>query len=105
MSFTTYHTGKNIGKRLIHYSSVFFSLNVLAMSSVTHIFGSRDCGLQIEQTELDAFPESSLVVPPCGDPALQEYLDLAMEHNQLQRPENWESATKLYMNLKEIAWL
>ncbi len=29
---------------------------------------------------------------------MQEYLDFAMEHNQLQKPENWESASELYMN-------
>lgn len=42
---------------------------------------------------------------PSGDPNMQEYLDFAMEHNQLQKPENWESASELYMKLKEMAQL
>ncbi len=33
------------------------------------------------------------------------YLDFAMEHNQLQKSENWESASELYMKLKEMAQL
>ncbi len=70
-----------------------------------HRFGSRDCGFQIEQAELDALPEASLSMTPCGDPNMQEYLDFAMEHNQLQKPENWESASELYMKLKEMAQL
>ncbi len=45
-------------------------------------FGSRDCGFQIEQAELDALPEASRSMTPCGDPNMQEYLDFAMEHNQ-----------------------
>ncbi|RXN26725.1 macrophage mannose receptor 1-like isoform X2 [Labeo rohita] len=68
-----------------------------------HRFGSRDCGFQIEQAELDALLEASLSMTPCGDPNMQEYLDFAMEHNQLQMPENWESASELYMKLKEMA--
>ncbi|KTF93250.1 hypothetical protein cypCar_00036526 [Cyprinus carpio] len=68
-------------------------------------FGSRDCGFQIEQAELDALPEASLSMTPCGDPNMQEYLDFAMEHDQLQKPENWESASELYMKLKEMAQL
>ncbi len=68
-------------------------------------FGSRDCGFQIEQAELDALPEASRSMTPCGDPNMQEYLDFAMEHNQLQKPENWESASELYMKLKEMAQL
>ncbi len=70
-----------------------------------HRFGSRDCGFQIEQAELDALPEACLSMTPCGDPNMQEYLDFAMEHNQLQKPENWESASELYMKLKEMAQL
>ncbi|CAM4567542.1 unnamed protein product [Leuciscus chuanchicus] len=70
-----------------------------------HRFGSRDCGFQIEQAELDALPEASLSMTPCGDPNMQEYLDFAMEHNQLQKPENWESASERYMKLKEMAQL
>ncbi|XP_055051829.2 uncharacterized protein [Misgurnus anguillicaudatus] len=70
-----------------------------------HRFGSRDCGFQIEQTELDAFPEASLSITSCGDPNMQEYLDFAIEHSQLQKPENWESASELYMKLKEMAQL
>ncbi|KAL1256565.1 hypothetical protein QQF64_012110 [Cirrhinus molitorella] len=70
-----------------------------------HRFGSRDCGFQIEQAELDALPEASLSMTPCGDPNMQEHLDFAMEHNQLKKPENWESASELYMKLKEMAQL
>lgn len=70
-----------------------------------HRFGSRDCGFQVEQAELDALPEASLSMTPCGDPNMQEYLDFAMEHNRIQKPENWESASELYMKLKEMAQL
>ncbi len=67
-----------------------------------HWFGSRDCRFQIEQAELDALPEASLSMTPCGDPNMQEYLDFAMEQ-KLQKPENCESASELYMKLKEMA--
>ncbi|KAJ8002150.1 hypothetical protein DPEC_G00176830 [Dallia pectoralis] len=62
-----------------------------------HRFGSRDCRFPIE---LDALPEANLSITPCGDLNMQEYLDFAMEHNQLQKPENWESASELYIKLK-----
>ncbi|KAI9547198.1 hypothetical protein NQZ68_020019, partial [Dissostichus eleginoides] len=63
-------------------------------------FGSRDCGFEIEQAELDAVPETSLSIAPCGDQNMQEYLDFA-----IQKPENWETASELYMKLKEYAQL
>uniref|UniRef100_A0A3P9JDE3 Integrase core domain-containing protein n=1 Tax=Oryzias latipes TaxID=8090 RepID=A0A3P9JDE3_ORYLA len=70
-----------------------------------HRHGSRDCGFIIQHDELDAFPESSLSLPSCGDPNTQEYLHFVMDHNRFQKPENWESASELYMKLKEIAQL
>ncbi|XP_030580362.1 uncharacterized protein LOC115776739 [Archocentrus centrarchus] len=70
-----------------------------------HRFGSRDCGFKIEMTELDAFPDVHLTRAPCGDPNMQEYLDFAVEHNHLQKPEQWQSSTELYLKLKEIAQL
>ncbi|KAF3845993.1 hypothetical protein F7725_003071 [Dissostichus mawsoni] len=70
-----------------------------------HRFGSRDCGFEIEQAELDAVPETNLSIAPCGDQNMQEYLDFAMERNDLQKPENWETASELYMKLKEYAQL
>ncbi|KAJ4928901.1 hypothetical protein JOQ06_004523 [Pogonophryne albipinna] len=68
-------------------------------------FGSRDCGFEIEQAELDAVPETSLSIAPCGDQNMQEYMDFAMERNDLQKPENWETASELYMKQKEYAQL
>ncbi|XP_049333540.1 uncharacterized protein LOC111189804 isoform X1 [Astyanax mexicanus] len=70
-----------------------------------HRFGSRDCGFGIQQTELDVFPEARLSISPCGDPDIQEYLDFVMEHIQLQMPNNWEAASELYLQLKDIAQL
>ncbi|XP_030580627.1 uncharacterized protein LOC115776958 [Archocentrus centrarchus] len=70
-----------------------------------HRFGSRDCGFKIQMTELDAFPDVHLTRAPCGDPNMQEYLDFAVEHNHLQKPEQWQSSTELYLKLKEIAQL
>ncbi|TWW62318.1 hypothetical protein D4764_04G0009650 [Takifugu flavidus] len=70
-----------------------------------HRFDSRDCGFQIEQTQLDAFPEAPLTRAPCGDANMQEYLDLTMQSNQLQKAEYWQSATELYLKLKEITQL
>lgn len=87
------------------FLSYFFNLNVSKCCYVFYRFGSRDCGFEIEHTELDGFPEASLSIATCGDPNMQEYLDFAMERHQLQKPENWESATGLYMKLKEIAQL
>lgn len=46
-----------------------------------------------------------LSIAPCGDPIMQEYFDFAMEHNELQKPENWQSASELHMKPKEIAQL
>ncbi|KAL6460937.1 hypothetical protein MHYP_G00309030 [Metynnis hypsauchen] len=68
-------------------------------------FDSRDCGFRIERTELDAFPESRQSINPCVDPNIQEYLDFVMEHNQLEKPKDWETASELYLRLKEIAQL
>ncbi|XP_039623028.1 uncharacterized protein LOC120537856 [Polypterus senegalus] len=70
-----------------------------------HRFGSRECGFRIECTELDTFPESNQPMHSCGDLNMQEYLDFVMEHSYLQKPENWESASELYIHLKEIAQL
>ncbi|KAF3858645.1 hypothetical protein F7725_011846 [Dissostichus mawsoni] len=54
--------------------------------------------------ELHYLPHS-LSIAPCGDQNMQEYLDFAMERNDLQKPENWETASELYMKLKEYAQL
>lgn len=55
--------------------------------------------------ELRAFPESRQTIDSCGDPDIQEYLELVMEQNRLQRPENWEAASEVYITLKGIAGL
>ena len=55
--------------------------------------------------ELDVFPEANPALTPCGDINIQEYLDYVMEHFQLQQPGNWESASELYLQLKEIGQL
>ncbi|KAL3968992.1 hypothetical protein ACER0C_002821 [Sarotherodon galilaeus] len=68
-----------------------------------HRYGSRDCGFLIQQSELDAFPESRLSVVVCGDSNIQEYLNFVMEQNHFQKPVCGESATELYMQLLEIA--
>ncbi|KAI7809774.1 hypothetical protein IRJ41_016386, partial [Triplophysa rosa] len=70
-----------------------------------HRSGSRDCGFPVEDVELSAFPESRLTAQLCGDKNIQEYLEFAMEHNQLQCPQTWEEALKLYFTLKETAGL
>ncbi|XP_055025013.2 uncharacterized protein [Misgurnus anguillicaudatus] len=70
-----------------------------------HRFGSRDCGFGVDPEELDAFPEANPSLTPCGDANIQEYLDYVMEHFQLQQPGNWESASELYLRLKEIGQL
>lgn len=36
---------------------------------------------------------------------MQEYFDFAVEHNEIQKPECWQSASELYLKLKEIAQL
>lgn len=75
----------------------------MQLSSIDHRYGSRDCGFLIQQSELDAFPESRLSVVVCGDSNIQEYLNFVMEQNHFQKPVCWESATELYMKLIEIA--
>jgi len=54
---------------------------------------------------LDDVPEARLSIAPCGNPNMQEYLNFAMEQNQLQKPEDWQSASELYLKLKEITQL
>lgn len=66
-------------------------------------FGSRDCGFAIESSQLDSFPEAGLLIVPCGDANMQEYF--VIESHQLQKPEDWESASDLYLKLKVIAQL
>ncbi|KAJ4948055.1 hypothetical protein JOQ06_019596 [Pogonophryne albipinna] len=83
----------------------FLGRSVLKHAALKEGFGSRDCGFEIEQAELDAVPETSLSIAPCGDQNMQEYLDFAMERNDLQKPENWETASELYMKQKEYAQL
>ena len=68
-------------------------------------FGSRDCGFGVDPEELDAFPEEHPPLTPCGDANIHEYLDYVMEYFQLQRPGDWESASELYLQLKEIGQL
>lgn len=70
-----------------------------------HRSGSRDCGFPVNDVDLGAFPESRLATQLCGDIKIQEYLEFAMEHNQLQRPQNWEEALHLYFTMKETAGL
>lgn len=68
-------------------------------------FGSRDCGLAVEDRELHMFPESEQTIHLCSDPDIQDYLHQAVEQNGLQQPHDWESASELYLTLKEIAGL
>ncbi|KAL3997088.1 hypothetical protein ACER0C_009744 [Sarotherodon galilaeus] len=68
-----------------------------------HRYGSRDCGFAVEERELDVFPEEGLPVGLCGDPNIEEYLQQAVQQNTLQQPQDWESATELYLALKDIA--
>lgn len=75
----------------------------MIISSVNR-FGSRDCGFKIDLAVLDAFPEARMTRVRWGDTIMQEDLDLAMEDNHLQKPEYWQSATELYLKLKEIEW-
>ncbi|TWW56044.1 hypothetical protein D4764_08G0000310 [Takifugu flavidus] len=70
-----------------------------------HRFDSGDCGFQIEQAELDVFPEAHLTRAPCGDANMQAYLDLVMKSNHLQKAEYWQSVAELYLKLKEITQL
>lgn len=49
------------------------------------------------------FPEEGLLVGLCGDPNIEEYLQQAVQQNTLQQPQDWESATELYLALKDIA--
>lgn len=41
----------------------------------------------------------------CGDPDIEEYLQQAVEQNRLQQPQDWKTASELYIILKEIAGL
>ena len=45
---------------------------------------------------MDPFPEAHLSITPCGEPNMQEYLDFAMEHNQLQK--HWQSVYETRRN-------
>lgn len=66
-------------------------------------YGSRDCGFAIEERQLDVFPEARQAAELCGDPNIEEYLQQAVQQNGLQQPQDWESASKLYLTLKNIA--
>lgn len=68
-------------------------------------FGSRDCGFAVEERELDVFPEARHVIDLCGDPDIEEYLQQAVEQHGLQQPQDWKTASELYITLKEIAVL
>lgn len=68
-------------------------------------FGSRDCGLLVENRELNKFPESRQTTFTCGDPDIQDYLQQAVEQNGFQQPHDWESVSELYITLKDIAGL
>lgn len=70
------------------------------VSCVSRRFGSRHWGFPVEQAALDVSPEA-----PCGDTNMQEYLDLTVEHNHLQKPEYGQSAAELYLKVKETAQL
>ncbi|XP_030607838.1 uncharacterized protein LOC115795856 [Archocentrus centrarchus] len=68
-----------------------------------HRYGSRDCGFAVEERELDVFPEARQATELCGDQNIEEYLQQAVQQNGLQQPQDWESATELYLLLKDIA--
>lgn len=51
------------------------------------------------------FPESRQTIHLCSDPDIQDYLQQAVEQHGLQQPHDWESASELYITLKEIAGL
>lgn len=68
-------------------------------------FGSRDCGFRVEEEELLTFSGLGDTVVSCGDTEIQAYVEHIMEQNNLQSPDNWESALQLYLTLKEISGL
>ncbi|MEQ2314765.1 hypothetical protein AMECASPLE_015472 [Ameca splendens] len=68
-----------------------------------HRYGSRDCGFAVEKRELDVFPEARQATELCGDQNSEEYLQQAVQQNGLQQPQDWESATELYLLVKDIA--
>lgn len=73
--------------------------------SLPHRFGSRDCGFRVEEEELLTFSGLGDTVVSCGDTEIQAYVEHIMEQNNLQSPDNWESALQLYLTLKEISGL
>lgn len=101
MSCTIYHTGNCLFVFFFILNAWMYTNTILSFIFLR--YGSRDCGFPIHQAELDAFPESRLCLPPCGNSNIQEYMDMVMEHHNLQTPHNWESAAELYLKLKEIA--
>lgn len=85
-----------------------FLINVKISLTILVLFcryGSRDCGFAVEERELDVFPEARQAFDLCGDPNIEEYLQQAVPQNGLQQPQDWESATELYLALKDIAGL
>ncbi|KAF6716020.1 hypothetical protein FQA47_017098 [Oryzias melastigma] len=68
-----------------------------------HRYGSRDCGFAVEEGDLDAFPEARQVPDLCGDPDIEQYLQEAVLQNGRQQPQDWESASGLYLTLKDMA--
>lgn len=83
-----------------HFKPCPLSCNILF-----YRFGSRDCGFAVEDGELDVFSEARQVTDLCGDPDIEEYLQQAVEENGLQQPQDWKTASELYITLKEIAGL
>ena len=53
----------------------------------------------------NVFPEARQVIDLCGDPEIEEYLQQSVERNGLQQPQDWKTASDLYITLKEIAGL
>lgn len=51
------------------------------------------------------FPEARQVIDLSGDPDIEEYLQQAVEQHGLQQPQEWKTASELYITLKEIAGL
>ncbi|XP_039473093.1 uncharacterized protein LOC120441767 [Oreochromis aureus] len=68
-----------------------------------HRYGSRDCGFAVEERELDVFPEGRQAIELCGDSNIEEYLHHTVQQNRLEQPQDWESATELYLALKNVA--
>ena len=77
----------------------------LSIFTVYRRFASRDCGFAVDESQLMMFPESVQIINLCGDPDIQEYLELSMEQNTLVKPDHWETASELYITLKGIAGL